>query len=42
MLLSEGGQIQIPSGKTFWAPCYGMLADRFGVGWMVVVPREPA
>lgn len=36
--LSEGGQITMPLGKTFWSPCYGMLIDRFGIGWMVMVP----
>jgi PhnB protein len=35
--LSEGGQVQMPLGKTFWSPCFGMVADRFGVGWMVTV-----
>jgi PhnB protein len=25
----------MPLGKTFWSPCFGMLTDRFGVGWMV-------
>lgn len=38
-LLSDGGQVQMPLGKTFWSPCYGMLADRFGIGWMVIVPE---
>ena len=33
--LSEGGQIQMPLGKTFWSPCFGMVTDRFGVGWMI-------
>ena len=33
--LSEGGQVQMPLGKTFWAPMFGMLTDRFGVGWML-------
>jgi PhnB protein len=33
--LSEGGQVQMPLGKTFWSPCFGMITDRFGVGWMV-------
>jgi PhnB protein len=28
--------------KTFWSPRYGMLTDRFGIGWMVMVPGEPA
>jgi PhnB protein len=27
----------MPLGKTFWSPCFGMVADRFGVGWMVTV-----
>jgi len=35
--LAEGGQIQMPLTKTFWSPCFGMLTDRFGVGWMVTV-----
>lgn len=35
--LSEGGQVQMPLGQTFWSPCFGMLTDRFGVGWMVTV-----
>ncbi len=38
--LSAGGSVQMPLGKTFWSPCYGMLTDRFGVGWMVMVPEE--
>ncbi len=33
--LADGGSIEMPLGKTFWSPCYGMLTDRFGVGWMV-------
>ena len=35
--LSEGGQVQMPIGKTFWSPRFGMVADRFGVSWMVTV-----
>ena len=35
--LAEGGQVQMALGKTFWSPCFGMVADRFGVGWMVTV-----
>jgi PhnB protein len=34
--LSEGGQVRMPLGKTFFSPRFGMLADRFGVGWMVL------
>ena len=35
--LVEGGQVHMPLGKTYWSPCFGMVADRFGVGWMVTV-----
>jgi PhnB protein len=35
--LARGGQVQIPLGKTFFAPCFGMLVDRFGVSWMIGV-----
>ena len=38
--LSAGGNVQMPLGKTFWSPCYGMLVDRFGLSWMVMVPGE--
>ena len=27
----------MPLTKTFWSPCFGMLRDRFGVGWMINV-----
>jgi len=39
--LSQGGQVQMPLGKTFWSPCFGMLTDRFGVAWMVSVTPTP-
>jgi PhnB protein len=35
--LAEGGQVQMPLGKTFFSPCFGMVADKFGVGWMILV-----
>jgi len=35
--LAEGGEVRMPLGKTFFSPCFGMLKDRFGVGWMVIV-----
>jgi len=35
--LADGGQIQMPMGKTFFSPRFGMVADRFGVSWMVLV-----
>ena len=33
--LSNGGQVMMPPGKTFWSPYFGMVKDRFGIGWMV-------
>ena len=36
--LADGGQITMPLTKTFWSPAFGMLVDRFGVSWMVMVP----
>jgi PhnB protein len=35
--LSDGGQVRMPLTKTFFSASFGMLADRFGVGWMVYV-----
>ncbi len=35
--LSEGGEVTMPLGKTFWSPMFGMCTDRFGVPWMVGV-----
>lgn len=33
--LSEGGKINMPLEKTFWADLFGMCVDKFGVGWMI-------
>ena len=33
--LAEGGQVQQPLMKTFFSPRFGMVADRFGVSWMI-------
>jgi PhnB protein len=38
--LGDGGQVQMPLTKTFWSPCFGMLTDRFGIRWMVMVAEE--
>lgn len=38
--LADGGQVDMPLTPTFWSPCYGMVTDRFHVGWMVMVPGE--
>ena len=35
--LSNGGQVTMPLGKTFFSSSFGMLTDRFGVSWMVIV-----
>ena len=35
--LAVGGQVRMPLAKTFFATKFGMLADRFGVSWMVIV-----
>jgi PhnB protein len=34
--LVDGGQVQMPLTKTFFSPRFGMLADRFGVSWMIM------
>jgi PhnB protein len=36
--LSDGGQVHMPLGKTFFASSFGMIADKFGVSWMVIKP----
>jgi PhnB protein len=36
--LGDGGKVQMPLGKTFFSPRFGMVADPFGVCWMVIVP----
>ncbi len=36
--LAAGGRVDMPLCKTFWSPCYGMLTDKFNVGWIVMVP----
>jgi len=38
--LGEGGTVQMPLGKTFFSPAFGMVADRFGVSWMVIVQPQ--
>jgi PhnB protein len=38
--LLEGGKVKMPLTKTFFSPSFGMLADRFGVSWMIIVPQE--
>jgi PhnB protein len=40
--LGDGGQVRMPMATTFFASRFGMLADRFGVSWMVIVPTMHA
>ena len=35
--LADGGKVTMPMAKTFFSPRFGMLTDKFGVGWMVLV-----
>ena len=34
--LGDGGQVQMPLAKTFYASSFGIVADRFGVSWMII------
>ena len=38
--LSEGGKVPMPRSKTFFSKRFGMLTDKFGVGWMIMVPAH--
>jgi PhnB protein len=38
--LAEGGQVKMPMAKTFFASSFGMVADRFGLTWMVIAGQE--
>ena len=38
--LVDGGQVLMPLGKTFFSPRFGMLTDRFGVSWMILVSEQ--
>jgi len=41
--LEKGGEVQMPLAETFFSPRFGMVADRFGVSWMVVtMPQDSA
>jgi PhnB protein len=37
--LADGGKVTMPMAKTFFSPRFGMLTDKFGVGWMVLVAQ---
>ena len=38
--LSDGGRVQMPLVKTFFAERYGIVIDRFGIHWKVMVESE--
>lgn len=38
--LSDGGQVQIPMLKTFFAERYGIVIDRFGIAWKIMVESK--
>jgi PhnB protein len=38
--LADGGTVTMPLGKTFFASSFGMVNDRFGIGWMVMVQGQ--
>ena len=38
-VLGDGGKVEMPLGKTFFSPKFGMVQDKFGVGWMVVMEQ---
>jgi Uncharacterized protein conserved in bacteria len=33
--LADGGQVTMPLNNTFWGDYFGMLTDKFGIGWMM-------
>ena len=35
--LADGGKVTMPLEKTFWSPRFGVVTDRFGISWMVMV-----
>jgi PhnB protein len=39
--LTDGGQVMMAPGRTFWSKRFAMGRDRFGIGWMVMVPDAP-
>ena len=38
---AQGGTVTMPFEKTFWAPGFGMVTDRFGTPWMINVEHKP-
>lgn len=40
--LANGGAVQVPMMSTPFASRFGMVADRFGMPWMIVTQQQPA
>jgi PhnB protein len=38
--LGQGGKVTMPMSETFFAHRFGMVADKFGVNWMVLAPKQ--
>ncbi|HTV85169.1 MAG TPA: VOC family protein [Dyella sp.] len=38
--LADGGSVHMPLSKTFFSPYFGMVVDRFGLGWMVIIAQQ--
>jgi PhnB protein len=37
--LADGGTVRMPLSKTFFSPKFGMVSDKFGILWMVIIPH---
>lgn len=37
--LSQGGRVEMPLSKTFFSPHFGIVTDKFGMSWMVVMEQ---
>jgi PhnB protein len=39
-LAQGGGKVTMPISETFFADRFGMVSDKFGVGWMVMKAKD--
>jgi PhnB protein len=40
--LSDGATVAVPLERAPWGDTFGMLTDKFGIGWMVNISGSPA
>lgn len=40
--LSAGGEIEMEMADQFWGDYFGSCKDKFGIGWMIDIPANPA